>query len=148
MAPLSSAKRHPGPGRPPRNPPKQEPSEGPPLKKRKYVPGGPGGGGRFIEYEVKEVQSTKVVKPAKPAKPTPVRRTSSVSRSRTARETLRESGPQPVQDVPPPSARVPTTPPSARLRRDKTQNRGRFGSSTSAALALQQGDGYKPRECG
>src|SRR5699024_4330374 len=54
---------------------------------------------------------------------------------------------QPVQDLPPPSsAPVPTTPPSARLRRDKTQNRGRFGSSTSAALALQQGDGYKPRE--
>ncbi|ODM20044.1 hypothetical protein SI65_05030 [Aspergillus cristatus] len=147
MAPLPSAKRHPGPGRPPRNPPKQEPSEGPPLKKRKYVPGGPGGGGRFIEYEVKEVQSAKAAKPAKPAKPTPVRRTSSVSRSRTARETPREFELQPVQHLPPPSsAPVPTTPPSARLRRDKIQNRGRFGSSTSAALALQQGDGYKPRE--
>lgn len=33
-----------------------------------------------------------------------------------------------------------------RPRRDKSQNRGRFTSSTAAALALQQGDGYKPRE--
>lgn len=74
---------------------------------------------------------------------------SSDSRSRTARETPRdpESQPLPVQQLPPPPPPpAPTTPPSARLRREKTQNRGRFGSSTSAALALQQGDGYKPRE--
>jgi NuA3 HAT complex component NTO1 len=32
------------------------------------------------------------------------------------------------------------------LRREKSQIRGRFESSTAAALALQQGDGYKPRE--
>ncbi|KAJ5416407.1 Zinc finger PHD-type [Penicillium cf. griseofulvum] len=34
----------------------------------------------------------------------------------------------------------------SRPRRDKNQARGRFTSSTAAALALQQGDGYKPRE--
>jgi NuA3 HAT complex component NTO1 len=34
----------------------------------------------------------------------------------------------------------------SRPRRDKTQHLGRFTSSTAAALALQQGDGYKPRE--
>lgn len=151
MAPLSTSKNR-QPGRPPRNPPKtdSEASEGPPPKKRKYVPGGPGGGGRFIEYDVKEMQSPKSAKPAKPAKPTPVRRTSSSSRSRTAREAPREPEPQPIPLLPPPPppppAPAPTTPPSARLRREKTQNRGRFGSSTSAALALQQGDGYKPRE--
>jgi NuA3 HAT complex component NTO1 len=32
------------------------------------------------------------------------------------------------------------------LRREKSQIQGRFRSSTAAALALQQGDGYKPRE--
>ena len=145
MAPLSASKNRPH-GRPSRNLP-----EGPPPKKRKYVPGGPGGGGRFIEYDVKEMSSPKPTpKPAKPATPTPVRRTSSSSQSRTAREAPREPEPQPIPLLPPPPppppANAPTTPPSARLRREKTQNRGRFGSSTSAALALQQGDGYKPRE--
>ena len=145
MAPLSASKNRPH-GRPSRNLP-----EGPPPKKRKYVPGGPGGGGRFIEYDVKEMPSPKPTpNPAKPAKPTPVRRTSSSSQSRTAREAPREPEPQPIPLLPPPPppppANAPTTPPSARLRREKTQNRGRFGSSTSAALALQQGDGYKPRE--
>lgn len=149
MAPLSASKNRPH-GRPSRNLPKTD-SEGPPPKKRKYVPGGPGGGGRFIEYDVKEMSSPKPTpKPAKPATPTPVRRTSSSSQSRTAREAPREPEPQPIPLLPPPPppppANAPTTPPSARLRREKTQNRGRFGSSTSAALALQQGDGYKPRE--
>lgn len=170
MALLSASKnRH--LGRPPRNNniPKTD-SDGndrpPSVKKRKYVPGGPGGGGRFIEYEVKDVPAfkpaksvrsakpAKPVRPAKPAKPTPVRRTSSSSRSRSAREAPQhgsepQSHPQqqpPMQLLPPTPAPAPTTPPSARLRRDKTQSRGRFGSSTSAALALQQGDGYKPRE--
>jgi NuA3 HAT complex component NTO1 len=41
---------------------------------------------------------------------------------------------------------LPTTPPSTRPRRDRTQSRARYSSATAAALALQQGDGYKPRE--
>jgi NuA3 HAT complex component NTO1 len=32
------------------------------------------------------------------------------------------------------------------LRREKSQIQGRFRSLIAAALALQQGDGYKPRE--
>ncbi|PLN79322.1 hypothetical protein BDW42DRAFT_173189 [Aspergillus taichungensis] len=170
MAPYSSPK-YSSPGRSSRNQSKasvkssrsSDPttSEGPPLKKRKYVPGGPGGGGRYIELDVKETpkkakstspvksaktpKSAKLAKPAKPtspAKPTPVRRQSLGSRARQAPE----SEPRPVQLPPRAPPPAPTTPPSARLRRDKSQNRGRFGSSTSAALALQQGDGYKPRE--
>ncbi|KAJ5105084.1 hypothetical protein NUU61_002431 [Penicillium alfredii] len=65
------------------------------------------------------------------------------ARSRPARDIE-----APVQ-APPPPPPVPTTPtpPSVtRPRREKNQNRGRFTSSTAAALALQQGDGYKPRE--
>ena len=154
---MASAAKNRTPGRPSRHASKSSPrgsgseaSEGPPLKKRRYVPGGPGGGGRFIEYDVKEAQSPKPAKPAKPARPAPMRRASSSdSRSRTAHEAPREPEPQPLpvqQLPPPPPPPAPTTPPSARLRREKTQNRGRFGSSTSAALALQQGDGYKPRE--
>ncbi|KAA8646976.1 hypothetical protein EYZ11_000139 [Aspergillus tanneri] len=151
MAPYSSPKNRNSPGKTskaqskaqsktslkgPRN--SDQASEGPPLKKRKYVPGGPGGGGRYIELDIRET---------KPPKPTPVRRTSSASRGRSAPEPKPQPQPQPAQaQLPPPPPPVPTTPLSARLRRDKSQSRGRFGSSTAAALALQQGDGYKPRE--
>ncbi|PWY96332.1 hypothetical protein BO94DRAFT_505497 [Aspergillus sclerotioniger CBS 115572] len=149
MAPVSSSKQRSSPSRPSRaqpkvtlKPPRSSESttnEGPPLKKRKYVPGGPGGGGRYIELDVKEP-------PPKP-KPSPAaKRNSSSSRNRNAPVPVSGPQPQPVQLPPPPPPPVPTTPPSARLRREKSQNRGRFGSSTAAALALQQGDGYKPRE--
>ncbi|KAL6236751.1 hypothetical protein BDW75DRAFT_104849 [Aspergillus navahoensis] len=121
---------------------------GPIIKKRKYVPGGPGGGGRYIEIEVRETpkQSKPKPKPKQP-KPSPVKRTSSsVSRTRHQLKEA-ESSAQPVQLLPPPPpVHAPTTPPSTRPRREKSQTRGRFGSSTAAALALQQGDGYKPRE--
>ncbi|KAF9894937.1 nuA3 HAT complex component nto1 [Aspergillus nanangensis] len=148
MAPYSSPKHRSSPQRPQKTQPRVSLKgarssdagipEGPPLKKRKYVPGGPGGGGRYIELDVREA------KPASPKpKPTPVRRNSSASRSRQTQE---PAPPPPVQ-LPPPPPPVPTTPPSVRLTRDKSQNRGgRFGSSTAAAIALQQGDGYKPRE--
>lgn len=109
--------------------------EGPPSKKRKYVPGGPGGGGRFID-----VESAQEATPKKKAS-TP-RRHSSSARSRPVREIE-----EPTQAPPPPPPPAPTTPPSVtRPRRDKSQNRGRYTSSTAAALALQHGDGYKPRE--
>ncbi|KAJ6130162.1 hypothetical protein N7512_002942 [Penicillium capsulatum] len=122
----------------PNSPPKPSRSavdypEGPPFKKRKYVPGGPGGGGRFIEVEVSE-ETTPKKKTSTP------RRHSTSSRNRTVREL------DPAA-LPPPPPLMPTTPPSGtRPRRDKSQNRARYTSSTAAALALQQGDGYKPRE--
>ncbi|KAH1572272.1 hypothetical protein KXW39_004139 [Aspergillus fumigatus] len=110
MAPYSSSKYRLSAGRASRKGPKvalkgpnSEASEGPPLKKRRYIPGGPGA--------KPELESQQVLLPPPP---------------------------------PPPPA--PTTSPSARLRREKSQSRGRYGSSTAAALALQQGDGYKPRE--
>lgn len=136
--------RHSVPGRPSRAQPRSslkssrsavDSPEGPPLKKRKYVPGGPGGGGRFIEVEM--AQEATPIKKANTA-----RRHSSSARSRPVREIE-----QPMQAPPPPPPPIPTTPPSVgRPRRDKSQNSGRYTSSTAAALALQQGDGYKPRE--
>ncbi|KAL2825322.1 hypothetical protein BDW59DRAFT_74175 [Aspergillus cavernicola] len=156
MAPYSSPKHRSSPGGPLKNgskPPLQdsvdsEPIlEGPPIKKRKYVPGGPGGGGRYIEIEVRETPKAKPKPKPKQPKLSPMkRRHSSVSRTRQLpKET--DSPAQPIQLPPPPlPLATPTTPPSTRLRREKSQTRGRFGSSTAAALALQQGDGYKPRE--
>lgn len=141
MAPMS---RHSFSGRSSRNQPKSalkssrhavDSPEGPPFKKRKYVPGGPGGGGRFIDVEASQETTPK-------KKNNTPRRHSASARSRPIREIE-----QPMQAPPPPTPPVPTTPPSVtRPRRDKSQNRGRFPSSTAAALALQQGDGYKPRE--
>ncbi|KAJ5100250.1 hypothetical protein N7456_006302 [Penicillium angulare] len=141
MAPMS--KHSTISGRPPRSTPKKplkpsrttnRSSEGPSLKKRKYIPGGPGGGGRFIEVEPGEITSPE-------QKTTSHRRHSSSARGRP----LRDMDHSLNAPLPPPP--VPTTPPSVtRPRRDKSQNRGRFTSSTAAALALQQGDGYKPRE--
>ncbi|KAJ5323866.1 hypothetical protein N7476_002466 [Penicillium atrosanguineum] len=141
MAPMS---RHSFSGRSSRTQPKSalkssrhavDSPEGPPFKKRKYVPGGPGGGGRFIDVEASQETTPK-------KKNNTPRRHSTSARSRPIREIE-----QPMQAPPPPPPPVPTTPPSVtRPRRDKSQNRGRFPSSTAAALALQQGDGYKPRE--
>ncbi|KAL4888345.1 hypothetical protein BDV59DRAFT_188687 [Aspergillus ambiguus] len=149
MAPYASPKHRSSPARPPKSTPKgslkgsrngDPVSEGPPLKKRKYVPGGPGGGGRYIELDVRETKPPPKPKP----KPSPARRNSTTTATPRGRPAP-EPAPQPVQLPPPPP--VPTTPPSARITRDKSQNRGgRFGSSTAAAIALQQGDGYKPRE--
>ncbi|KAL2830384.1 enhancer of polycomb-like-domain-containing protein [Aspergillus pseudoustus] len=117
--------------------------EGPPLKKLKYVPGGPGGGGRYIEVEVRETIKPKPKPKPKQPKLSPMkRRNSSMSRTRQQTKGVDSSSQLP----PPPPVHPPTTPPSTRLRREKSQTRGRFGSSTAAALALQQGDGYKPRE--
>lgn len=145
MAPMP---RHSFPGRPSRSSqPKTflkssrsavDSPEGPPHKKRKYVPGGPGGGGRFVDLEAQRRQQETT--PKKKSSGTP-RRHSTSSRSRPARDIE-----HPIH-APPPPPPVPTTPPSVtRPRRDKRENRGRFTSSTAAALALQQGDGYKPRE--
>lgn len=109
------------------------PTDGPPPKKRKYIPGGPGGGGRFIEIDA-------VVEKKPP--PTPV--SASVVQPSSVQN---HSSPRPRREVTTISTPLPmTTPPSTRPRRDRTQSRGRYSSSTAAALAIQQGDGYKPRE--
>ncbi|CAG7991825.1 unnamed protein product [Penicillium salamii] len=112
--------------------------EGPPAKKRKYIPGGPGGGGRFIEVEAAAAAAAAAAEESLKRTPAPRRPSSARSQPPEMEHSLL---------APPPPPIIPTTPPSmSRPRRDKNQNRGRFPSSTAAALALQQGDGYKPRE--
>ncbi|KAF7714207.1 Uncharacterized protein PECH_000299 [Penicillium ucsense] len=114
--------------------------EGPPLKKRKYVPGGPGGGGRFVDREAARQQQL-LQEASSNKKSNTSRRHSTSSRTRPARDIE-----PPILAPPPPPPPVPITPPSVRPRRNKSSTRGRYTSSTAAALALQQGDGYKPRE--
>jgi NuA3 HAT complex component NTO1 len=149
---MAPSVRHPISGRPSRSKPRSslkspnsvsfDSPDGPPSKKRKYVPGGPGGGGRFVDFDAAAAAAAAAQETPKKATP---RRHSAGARGRPGRPPREME--QPFSAPPPPPPIVPTTPPSmSRPRRDKNQTHGRFTSSTAAALALQQGDGYKPRE--
>ncbi|KAL1954503.1 hypothetical protein VTO42DRAFT_1114 [Malbranchea cinnamomea] len=117
-------------------------SSEPPLKKRKYVPGGPGGGGRYIEIDVTEA----------PAKTTSFRsRNQTASRVRPAQEgKTSNTNSTALPSLPPPLPESPVAPvtPSTASRPPKRQkaNNRRYVSSAAAVLAAAQGDGYKPRE--
>ncbi|KAJ6000044.1 hypothetical protein N7481_000453 [Penicillium waksmanii] len=155
MAPMS---RHSISSRPSRAQPKSalkssrsaaDSPEGPPFKKRKYVPGGPGGGGRFIDVEASQRETTPKKKSSIPRRPSTTTTTTTATippPPATVRENAKSTSYLPFMPPPPPPPVPETPPPVTRPRRDKSQNRGRFTSSTAAALALQQGDGYKPRE--
>ncbi|KAI9849693.1 MAG: nuA3 HAT complex component nto1 [Sclerophora amabilis] len=92
----------------------------PPLKKRRYVPGGPGGGGRYVDLDGTE---------------TPVGGTGpggyaySGPRGRVGRE----------------NAANGVSPSAYPRRRDRALPQQRYSSAAAAAAAVQ-GDGYKPRE--
>lgn len=94
--------------------------------KRKYVPGGPGGGGRYVENDGTEV---------------PVGGTGPGGynyigpRGRVGRENA-ANGVQPVE--------FPR--PRRESRRERVPTRPRFSSAAAAAAAVVHGDGFKPRE--
>ena len=97
-----------------------------PRKRRRYVPGGPGGGGRYVDPEGNEV---------------PVGGTGPGgynyigSRGRVGRENA-ANGVQPME--------YPR--PRRESRRERPPARPRFSSAAAAAAAVVQGDGFKPRE--
>ncbi|KAK2785359.1 nuA3 HAT complex component nto1 [Onygenales sp. PD_12] len=139
MAPLSSSKRKAPTPRTPNPQPKvplkttlttdQAANSEPPPKKRRYVPGGPGGGGRYVDVDGSETPAGGTTGPDGFNYTAP--------RVRSTRE------PSSTQ---PPRRTQPSTPPvSTRPRREKNQSR-RYSSAAAAALAVAQGDGYKPRE--
>ena len=98
----------------------------PPRKKRKYVPGGPGGGGRYVNHDRPKIL---------------VRGTgfgghnSTGSRSRAGLEDLAIN-----------MAPVAYDRPRRESRRERPSARPRFSSAAAAAAAVVQGDGFKPRE--
>ncbi|KAL8763551.1 MAG: hypothetical protein Q9184_000677 [Pyrenodesmia sp. 2 TL-2023] len=98
----------------------------PPRKRRKYVPGGPGGGGRFVAPDGSEV---------------PVGGTGpggynySGPRGRIGQENVANGMPPAAQDRP-----------RRESRRERPSARPRFSSAAAAAAAVVQGDGFKPRE--
>ncbi|KAL8873099.1 MAG: hypothetical protein Q9174_001371 [Haloplaca sp. 1 TL-2023] len=98
---------------------------GPPRKRRKYVPGGPGGGGRYVDPDGSEVLVGGTGPggfsfPGIKNRPEPDNLSSVMpaSRERPRRES----------------------------RRERPQARPRFSSAAAAAAAVVQGDGFKPRE--
>ena len=119
-------------GRAGRKPRPQSPVvEGPstveqPPKKRRYIPGGPGGGGRYVDVDGTEI---------------PVGGTGPGGynyvgpRGRIGRENA-ANGVQPIV--------YPR--PRRESRRERTTTRPRFSSAAAAAAAVVQGDGFKPRE--
>lgn len=99
----------------------------PPTKKRKYIPGGPGGGGRYVDDEGIE---------------TPVGGTGpggyayTGPRGRVGRLNAERQG----LPVPAPS------PSFSRPRRERPPAGPRSSSAAAVAAAVAQSDGYKPRE--
>lgn len=103
------------------------PNSEPPLKKRRYVPGGPGGGGRYIDSDGNET-------PVGGGGPGGYNYVG--PRGRVGRENA-ASGAQPVNYSPRPRRES---------RRERPSARPRFSSAAAAAAAAVHGDGFKPRE--
>ncbi|KAI9706207.1 MAG: nuA3 HAT complex component nto1 [Bogoriella megaspora] len=119
-----------GPGRPRAHPP--PPGSAPPPKRRKYIPGGPGGGGRYIDADGTE---------------TPVIGGGARGLSLTAPRRVRPAVHDEDEDdelLSP--AMVTRTASSNRPRRDRPPPRPRYSPAATAAAAVAQSDGYKPRE--
>lgn len=94
--------------------------------KRKYVPGGPGGGGRYVEPDGTEKQVGGTG---------PGGYNYLGPRGRVGRENVANG----IQSVEYPR-------PRRESRRDRASARPRFSSAAAAAAAVVHGDGFKPRE--
>ncbi|KAI9653609.1 MAG: nuA3 HAT complex component nto1 [Trizodia sp. TS-e1964] len=94
-----------------------------PIKKRKYIPGGPGGGGRYVDVDGTET-------PVGGTGPGGAHYTG--PRGRVGRENS-------VNGTPPPQ-------PQPRPREKVAVARPRYSSAAATAAAVVQGDGFKPRE--
>ncbi|KAF9638503.1 Zinc finger PHD-type protein [Lasiodiplodia theobromae] len=125
-----------GPGRPPRVDPSSTPTApaSAPPKRPKYIPGGPGGGGRYIDPDTGAEIPKEIAIPLLKA----AGRRHSAPRPRPSRTpaTIRKYSP----DAASPSR------PYTRPRRDRPAAGPRASSASAAAAAVAQNDGYKPRE--
>lgn len=91
---------------------------GHPIKKRRYIPGGPGGGGRFVDADASDVPS-------------------STSRTRGAGRDVSYVIPSPI-----PLRRERST----RTRSAAAEDSEEWGSAAAIAASVQQAEDYKPRE--
>lgn len=121
-----------GPGRPRVRP--LPPGSAPPPKRRKYIPGGPGGGGRYIDDEGKETPISGIGT-----------RGLNFTSPRRTRPVVHDDSDDSDDDLFSP-AMVTQTASSSRPRRDRPPPRPRYSPAATAAAAVAQSDGYKPRE--
>ena len=134
------------PGRPRRKHSLNEAATEPPQKKRKYIPGGPGGGGRYLDSDGNELV-------LEPAGENGVAQTA--PRVRPARQSSEKAVQPPAEDDDDEPPTVTRSAMTTRPRRERTEryapqasaSRPRYPSSAAAAAAASQAsDGYKPRE--
>lgn len=125
-----------GPGRPPRVDPSATPTApaSAPPKRPKYIPGGPGGGGRYIDPDTGAEIPKEIAIPLLKA----AGRRHSAPRPRPSRTPAATRNYSP--DAASPSR------PYTRPRRDRPVAGPRASSASAAAAAVAQNDGYKPRE--
>ncbi|KAL5115947.1 hypothetical protein ACEQ8H_006169 [Pleosporales sp. CAS-2024a] len=100
----------------------------PPSKRRKYIPGGPGGGGRYIDDEGLEIP----VGGTGPGGYAYIGPRGRVGRLNAERQGVTLPAPSPS--------------PYARPRRERPPAGPRSSSAAAVAAAVAQNDGYKPRE--
>lgn len=96
-------------------------------KKRRYVPGGPGGGGRYVDSDGTEIP----VGGTGPGGYNYVGPRGRIGPQNAA------NGVQPI---------IYERPPRRESRRERPATRPRYSSAAAAAAAVVQGDGFKPRE--
>ncbi|KAH7126845.1 hypothetical protein B0J11DRAFT_287623 [Dendryphion nanum] len=101
----------------------------PPLKKRRYIPGGPGGGGRYVDEDGEETP-VGGTGPGGYAYTGPRGR---VGRINAERQGITLSSTSPTQTY-------------SRPRRERPPAGPRSSSAAAVAAAVAQSDGYKPRE--
>ena len=137
----------------------------PPLKKRKYVPGGPGGGGRYIEVDGSETpvggtgpggyaytgprpRPRPRGGPGAGAGAGAEARAQARARARVqARAQARAQGAPARASAARESALDAASSPSTSLRRrEAAPPTPRYSSAAAVVAAVVQGDGYKPRE--
>ena len=106
--------------------PEDQVAEQPRPKKRRYVPGGPGGGGRYVDADGTEIP----VGGTGPGGYNYVGPRGRVGPQNAA------NGVQPIK----------YERPRRESRRERPATRPRYSSAAAAAAAVVQGDGFKPRE--
>ena len=156
MATLAMSPRLPTrtPGRPSRvrSTTEAAPATEPPHKKRKYIPGGPGGGGRWLDADGNPMAG----RPAGFARSAPRVRSVRTLIPKT-QKVERDGGAEAEADGDGEQADTPVVARSAvqtRPRRERTERpvprqatpRPRYSNAAAAAAASQASDGYKPRE--
>ncbi|KAK3322497.1 hypothetical protein B0H66DRAFT_206050 [Apodospora peruviana] len=99
----------------------------PPLKKKRYIPGGPGGGGRFVDEDGKET----------PADPPAIATTAPRARAPAGKFSNASPSIFPRRER---STRIRTA-----VNRDKLDEM-QYSSAAAVAAAVVQSEGYKPRE--